>query len=369
MNHRKGNGPDLLALQRALVKPLLVPSSLGDAATRTVVEALGSDAFSALLVQHGLAPLWFDALAGSAHPPACMAALLPVLKEHRTRCIVTSQAQRAVAIHTQQALADAGVQSVVFKGTQLANTLYPDPGLRPSADIDLLIAKTDQAAAVRTLDALGAAFIPHDNTICYQTALHLKQVELDLHWGFVRPGRTRVELAEVLLQGAEQQAGLRVPNPLGTLLALLIHPLASTRPNAPDAKLVRLIDLAYWLDAHQPDWDALIPALERAGSRHTAWLMLTWLDALSEHQRDIPIPAGLVPPAGKQRRLKRWLLSARSADTLLAPLAVQLGFRTALHSRPSDTLRELTELTRAKLRSRAQMHAFRSLLSPDRAAH
>lgn len=53
------------------------------------------------------------------------------------------------------ALEAVGVTAVVLKGTQTAHTLFPDPGTRPSQDVDLLVAPAAQPAAERVLTSLG----------------------------------------------------------------------------------------------------------------------------------------------------------------------------------------------------------------------
>lgn len=353
--------PTLTAIQRALVKPLLIPDALTDPRIQSAIEALGPEAFTAQLTQHGLGPLWFELLASREELPPGLSALLPALKAARTSAIVASRLQMRMAVEIQSTLSGAGVSAVAFKGVHLGNTLYRDPGLRPSADIDLLIPAGQQAAAVRELRHLGADFLPNPNTLCYQSALRLQQQEIDLHWGFVRPGRTRREVGEILLQHTREADGLQVPDDTGTLLALLIHPLASTRPTAPDAKLVRLIDLALWLERHPVDWARTVQALEAVGCRHIAWLMLSWLAELTDHELATTIPAAITPPPWKQRWLLRWLLADRHGAA--SGLSVQLGYRTALHSGIGDAVRELYLLGKEKLLARHRLHRFEALLS------
>ena len=59
---------------------------------------------------------------------------------------------RTVALAVRP-LTDAGLEPVVFKGPAVA-ARYPDPGLRPMDDIDLLLPEADHR---RALDALGNA--------------------------------------------------------------------------------------------------------------------------------------------------------------------------------------------------------------------
>ncbi len=50
-----------------------------------------------------------------------------------------------------------GIAVIVLKGAALAFTIYPNPGLRPMADLDLLIRKDDIACALEILQELGYA--------------------------------------------------------------------------------------------------------------------------------------------------------------------------------------------------------------------
>ena len=62
---------------------------------------------------------------------------------------------RATLADVLRAFAARGTRVACLKGPALADRLYADPGLRPSADLDLLIADADFTAAIETLSALG----------------------------------------------------------------------------------------------------------------------------------------------------------------------------------------------------------------------
>lgn len=49
----------------------------------------------------------------------------------------------------------AGIQALVLKGAALAHLIYPQPGLRPMSDVDLLIKKSDARQAQHLLNNLG----------------------------------------------------------------------------------------------------------------------------------------------------------------------------------------------------------------------
>ena len=59
--------------------------------------------------------------------------------------------RREEVVRVLAALAAAGVPALVFKGTALAYTRYPDPALRPRLDTDLFIRLEDVAHRVARL--------------------------------------------------------------------------------------------------------------------------------------------------------------------------------------------------------------------------
>jgi hypothetical protein len=106
-------------------------------------------------------PLLAVALEGAA-------AAVPPAVEHYCRNARVMGAMRAlVAQHRLgeigRAFGVAGIQHMVLKGLPLALELYPDPGLRPSTDIDILVRPKDRDAAISALmaegyDPVGGAF-------------------------------------------------------------------------------------------------------------------------------------------------------------------------------------------------------------------
>lgn len=91
------------------------------------------------------------------------------------------------------ALATAGVQALVFKGTALAYTCYPEPWLRPRLDTDLLIRRGDVETACRVFERLGCTrtlrtageHVTHQFT--YASARHGLDIAFDVHWKLADP--------------------------------------------------------------------------------------------------------------------------------------------------------------------------------------
>ena len=66
-----------------------------------------------------------------------------------------AQAQTAAMLETLQALSEQGIEALVLKGGALAHLVYPEPGLRPMEDIDILVAPDCTSLAREVLLSLG----------------------------------------------------------------------------------------------------------------------------------------------------------------------------------------------------------------------
>ena len=107
---------------------------------------------------HGLAPLLRAHLrASGVAPPAGVASqLLGLAALHRRR----AADQEAALGGVLAALAEVDVSPLLLKGAVLARLIYPEPALRPMADLDLLVAPNDLDRAWRALLRLGFSESP-----------------------------------------------------------------------------------------------------------------------------------------------------------------------------------------------------------------
>ena len=118
--------------------------------------AAGGAAWSELPAEaesHGLAPLVYRHAkrARIRIPESCATALRALTLRHR--CAIQI---RTRVLHTLLAeLQTARIQPLVLKGAALAHLIYPTPGLRPMADLDLLVEPGDADRAQAVLRKLG----------------------------------------------------------------------------------------------------------------------------------------------------------------------------------------------------------------------
>ncbi|WLE98911.1 MAG: nucleotidyltransferase family protein [Candidatus Electrothrix communis] len=97
---------------------------------------------------HGIAPLLLHhLLLAEINPPdhVLRSLRLLTLRHRQTNILLTETLGRVLTI-----LEVAGIPALVLKGAALCQSLYPEPGLRPMRDIDLLV-PWDQALPAHTL--------------------------------------------------------------------------------------------------------------------------------------------------------------------------------------------------------------------------
>ena len=134
--------PPLLRLLRALPSPVEPPAA--DDAPELLTQAR-RHALSAL-VRHALSE-------GQVALPAAQDA---VLRRDAGDVVGTNLRLKSLLLRSVDALAEAGVEApVVLKGYVLAARLYPDPLLRPSTDVDLLVREGELDSAHTALEGLG----------------------------------------------------------------------------------------------------------------------------------------------------------------------------------------------------------------------
>jgi hypothetical protein len=102
---------------------------------------------------HGLAPLLYVHLkgAGVQLPLAAKRELQGLYLRHRH----ANQVRTRVLHDVLAAYQSAGIPALVLKGAALFYLVYPEPGLRPMSDLDILVPESEAGRAQRTLAELG----------------------------------------------------------------------------------------------------------------------------------------------------------------------------------------------------------------------
>ncbi|MCB0197385.1 MAG: nucleotidyltransferase family protein, partial [Anaerolineae bacterium] len=158
-------------------------------------DVLENSAISAQIEEHGLGPLLYTSIKTAKLPvPLDLKRSLQALylRHHHANAV----RGRVLADILTRFQAE-GVQVLVVKGAALAYIIYPEPGLRPMRDIDLLVKKTDAYRAQQLLAELGFnAPLPQGNTLPdkHLLAATLKtegmSVSVEIHHNLFSAGNT-----------------------------------------------------------------------------------------------------------------------------------------------------------------------------------
>jgi hypothetical protein len=164
------------------------PEALGQAQALCQTPGFAWDAVAGLAAYEEAAPLLYVALRGQPWAPA------PFVEALRLAYIQTGTRNTFYLAELEKALnalAAAGIPTLVLKGAALVERVYADAGLRPMVDLDLLLHAGDAPAACALLAAQG--FHPPEVepaaglTLAFENELMLLKrgpiaVALELHW-------------------------------------------------------------------------------------------------------------------------------------------------------------------------------------------
>ena len=219
-------------------------------------------------------------------------------------------------------LTDAGMEPVVLKGPAVARR-YPDRGLRPFDDFDVLLPRRQHGPAVRVLEQAGWRVSRNPARSRYDTVLRHPEspsLPLELHYGlaawYERANGLRAErlwARRVPLELAGTKAfGLPLPE---ELVALCIH---AAKPYHTFCRMIWVADLAMVLGhaaerGEAVDWDR-VEALAADGRCRTA--VGAGL-ALARHA-GASVPPGLLPLPGRGWR-------GAALDNLMDPSWILAG--------------------------------------------
>jgi len=138
-----------------------------------------SDELLAAVERHGVAALLAVRLADAPPSP-----FLDRLRDSARGDAVWELGHRRDLRDALSSLAAAGVEPVLFKGTALAYSLYPNPVLRTRGDTDLIVPRHERERVTAVLQ--GCGFSPAEATASYQTSFARRDAEgvqgLDVHW-------------------------------------------------------------------------------------------------------------------------------------------------------------------------------------------
>jgi hypothetical protein len=213
---------------------LIVPALRGEsvawpsdtpAFVKAVLDTAAEHGVTTLLSRTSTIQLWPDALRLS-------------LRAASRREAAIEAVRRTELVAVLDALAHAGIRTLLLKGAQLAYTCYPQPWLRPRLDTDLLVAPDDRTRADEILRGLGYRPGTHfsgdlvTHQFRYERSIRYGFTDaVDLHWRIANPHMFADTLTFEELAKCSKPIDALGPNALGpsdahALLLACIHRVA-----------------------------------------------------------------------------------------------------------------------------------------------
>ncbi len=256
-------------------------------------------------------PALAHALAGagwSGVPPSARRRLTDELAASRARHLLMT---RELGRVLRRCAAD-GLEVIVLKGPVLADSVYPDPALRPFSDLDLLVRPADRLRADALLRELGHRRVADEHSwdfdIAYDGATVYETpggVRIDLHWSLLTEPRFVWNAGEAEIW--ERSVALTVAGEAARGLGredLVLYLAAHLAVHHTLAGPLRYWDVALLLErwGGDVDWPVLLVRAARWRVRRALFFVL--LGARSRF--DAPVPPAVMAslrPAGPRARL------------------------------------------------------------------
>lgn len=343
----------------------LLPFVYGDpqqAFAKIKAAAPVEDEFLAFILQQSLGPLW----AGFVER-ATLALFSPAFKQSLQDAKLKAAANYLRQKHALRKITttfeSAAMPYAVYKGGHIREIIYSSPSLRPACDLDILVAREDKVRAIKELLSTGFSFHPDTLNISHEASLSDGYTNIDLHWDILRPGRIRIGITEEFLATREKFSSHWGLSHEATLFIMLVHPVFAKYGTAPQASLVRMVDLARWIQTFQIDWEKLLDWLKRGGVQTAAWITSEWLLMLTGITMPEPFMQRIKPSPLRSLYLRKWLNSNLSSRLHRYPTLVQAGLTLPAHDSLADAWHAIVSLLKAKQTAAADTKKLISLCS------
>ena len=180
-----------------------------------------------------------------------------------------------------EAFADAGIRAVLLKGAAIAPLVYPEPALRSTNDLDVLVDRSDEAAAARVLNRLGAAehdLFPnrpasreayHERVFVFHPTENLRLL-VELHTGFAQQYRHPIDYSAWIERAVPAGDCAWRLTDADQLVHLAIH----TGRELFMGPLKQLIDAHLWIMHRSLRWDDVVERARSAQAEHMVYELL-----------------------------------------------------------------------------------------------
>lgn len=176
----------------------------------------------------------------AAEHNALPSTLKPMLRQRKAMAIANESIKQSALTQLFDAFTAAGLNSIMFKGSALAYSVYKKPSLRPRSDTDVLISPKDKTLFDRVfaeqgfnkLFAIEGNFVSHQSTYG-KHLLGKTYLNIDLHWQINNRQMFAHTFSATSLSHTSEKLGqlgdakltrpIEIPSSINSLLIAAIH--------------------------------------------------------------------------------------------------------------------------------------------------
>ena len=305
----------------------------------TAARRLPQEHLLALLDEHQLAVLWWYALRKGGFVKNIEGGLCRALDSRTRRARVMALRRDLMLKELSCRLQRSGIPWIVFKGAQLAEEAYEETFLRVGVDSDVVVLPRHKEEVARILEEMGLTPKPGFLQATAQHDFGNGGELVDLHWEILRPGRSRISLAELAIEKRKKFGEvLWVADPPTTLAVLMIHTAISDYVTQ---RLVRALDILRWVYLFPESVAGAVDEILRSGVAPGAWLVGMWLKEIFGWGLPEEELNRLRPGWFRCAYLRRWLKNDPLRCYERHRLVTQGAFSLVLQENGADILRAL----------------------------
>lgn len=306
---------------KSLLTDILFPApvSTGPSGSRELAEC------ATLARRHGIEMLFYSQL--KKHFSGSNIHADEYLEENRNLFLknaAISMLQEAAEKTAVETLGQHGIPACVIKGNEIARSLYGDPNSRSSADIDIMIRKSDAQKADSILRRSGYARNDDIPLIYYMHSIHHAGYRdpaagnlIELHWTFGVPYFFRLSSGEIWEEVVSEDGCAKL-SPAMMLVILLIHHHGHSF-----RELKILVDILWAFHKYDRsiNWPEFAARLKRLGLTKTALMSLSQIETLWPVETSVMESVQTLKPAltGMGCKLPGYLVYYFKMDTGMAP--------------------------------------------------
>ena len=352
---------DAYSLHRTVLGPLLLNADEKDLSESCKqIDQIGETTLIEFLQQQGLAPMWHRALHQAADNTLASKTFIETLHQARLLATGAYMLQSQGLKEIKSTLDDEKINHVIFKGCHIRESIYDEPAIRPACDIDVLISPNDQIKAIQALINAGYQAVPDPEIISHEISLVKGGISIDLHWDIMRPGRTRIPMTEILLKTRKEFSTHWGLDNDATLFLMLVHPVFTKYSTTPHSTLIRIVDLAHWIETKKPDWEKIESWLEDAGVKTAAWITLEWLRQLTKIAPPALFMNCIEPGRLRTKYLGYWITKNLSSRFINWPFLIQTAFTLPAHDNLTDVIQAIMTIQKEKKLAPKKMNELTS---------